>query len=148
MEKCEDRVSIEDLVKKYCLYFDTNQPEKIIELFTEDVLIDYGPEVPPLKSKAAALAMFTGGLDNLFAQTSHHLSNFILDFDSPESAHSTSYVYAWHRYHHKSEIGYLWGHYHHKFTYALGVWKISELKLFAVHIENFHREKMHPVARH
>jgi len=137
MEKCEDRVAIEDLVKKYCLYFDTNQPEKIIELFTEDVLIDYGPEVPPLKSKAAALAMFTGGLDNLFAQTSHHLSNFILDFDSSESAHSTSYVYAWHRYHHKSEIG-----------YQLGVWKISELKLFAVHIENFHREKMHPVARH
>ncbi len=147
MNRCEDRVVIEDLVKKYCLYFDTNQPEKIIELFAEDVLIDYGPEVPPLKSRAAALAMFSEGLNNLFAQTSHHLSNFLLDFDSQKSAHSTSYVYAWHRYHKKPEIGYLWGHYHHKFIYELGLWKISELKLYSVHIENFHREDMHPIAR-
>ena len=70
MNRCEDRVAIEDLVKKYCLYFDTNQPEKIIELFAEDVLIDYGPEVPPLKSRAAALAIFSEGLNNLFAKTS------------------------------------------------------------------------------
>jgi len=147
VEKRQDYVAIEDLVKKYCLFFDTNQPERIIELFTEDVLIDYGPDVVPIEGKAAALAMISNGLNFLFAQTSHHLSNFILAFDSPKSAHSTSYVYAWHRYQNKSEIGYLWGHYHHKFECDSGIWKISELKLFAVHTEDFHRERMHPVAR-
>ena len=45
------RIEIEDLVKKYCLYFDTNQPEKLVDLFSEDACIDYGPEVAPLKSK-------------------------------------------------------------------------------------------------
>lgn len=143
----DDRVIIEDLIKKYCLYFDTNEPKKLIELFSESVLIDYGPEVPPIVGKDAAFVMISGGLNNLFAKTSHHISNIIVEFDSSLIAHSTSYIYAWHQYQNKSEIGHLWGHYHHKFVKELGDWKISELKLFAVNTDNFHREIMHSVDR-
>ena len=141
------RIEIEDLVKKYCFYFDTNQPEKLVDLFSEDACIDYGPEVAPLHGKSEAFTMISRGLTNLFAQTSHHISNFILDFDSDDLAHSVSYIYAWHRYQDKEEIGYLWGQYHHKFTRENGSWKISDLKLFAVNIDNFHRATMHPVDR-
>ena len=43
-----DRQAVEELVYKYCYYFDRNLPEELAKLFSEDAVVDYGPEVANL----------------------------------------------------------------------------------------------------
>jgi hypothetical protein len=142
-----DRQAIEELVHRYCYYFDRNLPEELSKLFTEDAVVDYGPEVANLIGRAQILEMVSKGLAETFAATSHHISNFILTFQGDSSATSNSYLYAWHKYHAKEEIGHLWGGYEHEFAKIEGVWLIKSLKLFGVGMQGFHRLNMHSNGR-
>ncbi len=94
-----DRLAVEELVHKYCYYFDRNLPEELSKLFTEDAEVDYGPEVANLIGRAQIFEMVSKGLAETFAATSHHVSNFIVTFKNDTSATSNSYLYAWHKYH-------------------------------------------------
>lgn len=98
----------------------------------------YGPDI---------VTAISAGLKNTFAATSHHVSNVLVEFKGPSIALSKSYVYAWHRYQKRPEIGYLWGQYSHDFRLEEGMWKIARLKLRAIAIQDFHRSTMHPVER-
>jgi hypothetical protein len=142
-----DRQAIEELVHKYCYYFDRNLPEELSKLFTEDAVVDYGPEVANLVGREQILEMVSKGLSETFSATSHHISNMIITFQSVESAKSNSYLYAWHKYHAKEEIGHLWGGYEHEFAKIEGVWLIKSLKLFGVGLQGFHRLNMHSNGR-
>ena len=142
-----EKSAISELIYKYCYFFDRNEPEKLVELFTRDAEVDYGPEVPALIGKVQILEMVSKGLRETFIATSHHVSNVIVTISSLEIASSTSYVYAWHQYRNKSEIGHLWGGYNHEFRKVDGVWRIHRLRLYGVGIENFHRTKMHSNGR-
>jgi hypothetical protein len=71
----------------------------------------------------------------------------MITFQSDNSAKSTSYLYAWHRYHNREEIGHLWGGYEHEFEKIEGVWLIKSLKLFGVGMQDFHRSNMHSNGR-
>lgn len=141
------RNEIADQIYRYCFYFDSSDTEGLRSLFTEDATIDYGPEMGPLSGIEEIMVSISGGLKNTFAATSHHVSNILVEFKGPSVALSKSYVYAWHRYQKKPEIGYLWGQYSHDFRLEEGMWKISRLKLRAVAIQDFHRSTMHPVER-
>jgi hypothetical protein len=142
-----DRQAVEELVHKYCYYFDRNQPEELANLFAEDAVVDYGPEVASLIGRAQILEMVSKGLAETFLATSHHISNFMITSQSSDSATSTSYLYAWHKYHSKEEIGHLWGGYEHEFTKIEGKWFINKLKLFGVGMQDFHRSNMHSNGR-
>jgi len=142
-----DRQAVEELVHRYCYYFDRNQPEEFSKLFTEDAVVDYGPELENLIGRAQIYQVVSKGLAETFAATSHHISNFIVTFQSDTSATSNSYLYAWHRYHTKEEIGHLWGGYEHEFVKIEGKWLIKKLKLFGVGTEDFHRDTMHSNGR-
>lgn len=50
-----DQMAIEDLMKKYCYFFDRNMPKELSELFTIDAQVDYGPEVNTLKGQEQIL---------------------------------------------------------------------------------------------
>jgi ketosteroid isomerase-like protein len=142
-----DREAISDLIHAYCLHFDQNEPEAVAALFTEGARVDYGPEVEPIVGAAQIAPRIAVGLTEIFAATSHHVSNIRIVFDDADRASSVSYLYAWHRYRDGSPDGELWGRYHHRFERTEAGWRIAELVLRAVGTRDFHRARMHPIDR-
>ena len=147
VQKLIDQFEINNQLYRYCYFFDSNDSNGLRNLFTEDAEIDYGPEVPLLVGLDVIMASISKGLTSTFIATSHHLSNVVVEFDDEEHARTLSYVYAWHRYFAKPEIGYLWGQYSHTLRKEEGTWKIATLQLRAVATQDFHRQTMHPVKR-
>ena len=146
-DRSDDRFAITELLARYAYYFDRNQPEHVASLFTADTVIDYGPEVPPIHGRAAVTERIAPGLSTVFAATSHHISNVIVDFEGDNDAHVTAYVYAWHRYLDGSPDGHLWGQYHVRARRSSLNWKIAALTLRVVAVEDFHRTNMHFIDR-
>lgn len=142
-----DRQAVEELIYKYCYYFDRNQPEELSQLFSIDAVVDYGPEIANLTSRKQIFEMVSKGLSETFLATSHHISNVLVSLKSETSASSTSYLYAWHKYYSREEIGHLWGGYEHEFVKIEGKWFITNLKLFGVGMQDFHRDTMHSNGR-
>ncbi len=142
-----DKAEITDLIHAYCYHFDRAEADAVVALFAEDAVIDYGPNVPPMKGADAFRPMISRGLAELFAATSHHVSNIAIRFDGPNAAKSICYLYAWHRYQDEGRESELWGQYHHDFTRTGAGWQISRLVLRAAGMKNFHRENMHPIGR-
>ncbi len=142
-----DRTRIADVIHAYCLHFDRAEPEAVADLFTDDAVVDYGPEFPAMTGREAILPAVAAGLATRFAATSHHVSNIMVTFDGPDRASSISYVYAWHRYRDGSRDGELWAQYHHDFRRTPRGWKIARLVLKAAGTDGFHRSAMHPIGR-
>jgi hypothetical protein len=146
-DRVDDRLEIADLLYRYAYHFDRNEPEHVAALFTPDAVIDYGPELAPIRGRDAIVERIGPGLVGTFAATSHHISNPMVRFLDAGTAQAVAYVYAWHRYHDRSEVGHLWGQYHIRTRATDEGWKISELILRAVAVTDFHRERMHPIGR-
>ena len=142
-----DRQAITDLIHAYCLHFDNNEPDAVAALFTDDALVDYGPEATTIVGADAIATTIAVGLEKTFLATSHHVSNIQITFDGADRARSVSYLYAWHRYVDGSPDGELWGRYRHSFVRTGGGWRISELLLEAAGTIDFHRSRMHPIGR-
>jgi ketosteroid isomerase-like protein len=142
-----DRQAITDLIHAYCLHFDNNEPEAVGALFTDDAVVDYGPEAATIVGADAIATTIAVGLEQTFLATSHHVSNIQITFDGAERARSVSYLYAWHRYVDGSPDGELWGRYRHSFVRTAAGWRISALLLEAAGMVDFHRTRMHPIGR-
>lgn len=142
-----DREAITGLIHAYCYNFDRNQPDAVAALFAPDAVVDYGPETPDLVGVPAIRTAIAAGLTNIFAATSHHVSNIVIRFDGPDTATSVCYLYAWHRYHSGAPDGELWAQYHHSFLRDATGWRIARLDLKAAGTKDFHRSTMHPIGR-
>ena len=142
-----DRQAIADLIYAYCLHFDNNEPEAVAALFTDDAVVDYGPEATTIVGADAIATTIAVGLEQTFLATSHHVSNIQITFEGADRARSVSYLYAWHRYVDGSPDGELWGRYRHSFVRTGGGWRISGLLLEAAGMADFHRTRMHPIGR-
>jgi ketosteroid isomerase-like protein len=148
LRELSDRQAIADLIFAYCEHFDANEPQAVAALFTDDAIIDYGPEVPTIIGGPAEIAArIAPGLEELFSATSHHVSNLRIELDWPDEARSVSYLYAWHRYLDGSPDGELWGRYRHAFRRSERGWRIASLRLEAAGTVDFHRAAMHPIGR-
>jgi uncharacterized protein (TIGR02246 family) len=147
VQELADRQAIADLIHAYCFHFDNNEPNAVAALFTEDAVVDYGPEATTIVGADAIAETIAVGLEQTFVATSHHVSNIQITFDGPERARSVTYLYAWHRYADGSPDGELWGRYRHVFVRTDGGWRISELLLEAAGMVDFHRTRMHPIGR-
>jgi ketosteroid isomerase-like protein len=147
VQELADRQAIADLIHAYCLHFDNNEPEAVAALFTDDAVVDYGPEATTIVGADAIATTIAVGLDQTFLATSHHVSNIQITFDGADAARSVSYLYAWHRYVDGSPDGELWGRYRHTFVRTGGGWRISRLLLEAAGMAEFHRTRMHPIGR-
>lgn len=142
-----DKADIADVIHAYCFHFDRAEPEAVLDLFTRDAVVDYGPDVPTMTGHDEIAPMVTRGLAEFFAATSHHVSNIAIRLDPPDAATSICYLYAWHRYRDGRADSELWGQYHHAFRRTDRGWKISKLVLCAAGAEKFHRDRMHPIGR-
>lgn len=141
-----DRQAITELIYAYCERFDRNDPEGVAELFTPDALIDYNPDTPNIAGADLASTIAIG-LRDLFAATSHHVSNVMITLESNDTARSLCYVEAWHRYRSGAPDGFLWGRYLHRFRRTQAGWRITSLLLQGAGTIDFHRERMHGIGR-
>ena len=102
---------------------DLNKPEEQVLCFTEDVLADYYGE--PIHGRKAILELLTPALQRWIA-SSHSITNVQIEVLDATSAHSVSYVHAWHRI---SEIGQddyeVSRQYHDVLTLTADGWRIS-----------------------
>lgn len=141
-----DRREIAELIYAYCERFDRNEPDGVAALFTPDAVIDYNPETPSVTGEELRASVATG-LGEIFAATSHHVSNVSITFEDADHARSLCYLDAWHRYRDGSPDGFLWGRYLHAFVRTGDGWRITELLLQAAGTKDFHRERMHGIGR-
>ena len=88
----EDRAAIADVIHAYAWHFDRNEPDAVADLFTQDARVDYGPDVPDIHGRAAIRAGVAKGLAEIFAATSHHVSNIRIVL-SGDAARSTCLLY-------------------------------------------------------
>ncbi len=142
-----DRTAIADLFLAYAWHFDRNEPEDLGALFCDDAVVDYGPEFPRIIGRHNLTASVARGLQEIFAATSHHISNVRISADGAGRARVTAYVYAWHRYRSGAPDGYLWGQYHCRMRRTADGWRIAELRLCGAGTQDFHRSTMHPIGR-
>lgn len=147
LQRLLDKEDVADVVHAYCYHFDHAEVDELLDLFTPDARVDYGPDVQTLNGTEEIRAMVSAGLSGFFAATSHHVSNFAIRFDGPDIARSRCYLYAWHKYKDGRPDSELWGQYHHEFQRISGGWRISGLVLRAAGSRNFHRVRMHPIGR-
>jgi ketosteroid isomerase-like protein len=141
-----DRQAITELIYAYCERFDRNDPAGVAELFTPDARIDYNPDTPDIRGAELAESIAVG-LRDIFAATSHHVSNVSISFEDADTARSLCYVNAWHRYHSGAPDGFLWGRYLHRYQRTAQGWRFSELLLQGAGTIDFHRDRMHGIGR-
>lgn len=143
----EDRWELAQLFNSYAYHFDRNEPEAVAALFTADTLIDYGPEVAPIRGRDAIVPRIAPGLNEIFDASSHHISNITVTFEGEDIATGMAYVYAWVRYKESSPDANMWGQYHCRFERTSEGWRIAELVLRVAGVTNFHRSAVHPIGR-
>jgi ketosteroid isomerase-like protein len=126
---------IVDLVHRYSYYVDHRRYDDVVALFTEDCVVDFGPEYPTLRSRASLRRMFEHP-EGAFAATSHHNANVLVTFENPDHASVRTSVYAWHQ---RSDgvTPRLWGYYHDAVVHLADGWRIAERQLRTLGTENW-----------
>jgi 3-phenylpropionate/cinnamic acid dioxygenase small subunit len=133
-----DKDQIVDLVHRYSYCVDHRLYDEVVELFTEDCVVDYGPGVAPVRSRAGLRRMF-GHPGSGFAATSHHNANVLVTFEDQDRASVRTSVYAWHR-RDDGTTPRVWGYYHDSVVRLPDGWRIAERQLRTLGSEDWHME--------
>ena len=135
---------IVDLVHRYSYCVDHRLYDEVVELFVEDCVVDYGPGIPPVRTRAG-LRRMSGQPESGFTATSHHNANILVTFGDPDHASARTSVYAWHQ---RSDGGAssLWGYYHDMMVRVPDGWRIAERQLRTLGAEEWNME-MHSALR-
>jgi hypothetical protein len=138
VERLIAKDEIIDLVHRYSYCVDHRLYDEVVELFIEDCVVDYGPGIPPVRSKARLRRMF-GHPDSGFAATSHHNANVLVTFDDLDHATVRTSVYAWHQ---RTDGGTpcLWGYYHDSMVRLPEGWRIAGRQLRTLGAEDWNME--------
>jgi hypothetical protein len=136
-----DKDQIIDLVHRYSYCVDHRLHDEVVELFTEDCIVDYGPGVAPLRSRSGLRRMF-GRPGGGFTATSHHNANVLVTFEDLDHACVRASVYAWHQRADGSTPR-VWGYYHDSVVRLPEGWRIAERQLRVLGSEDWSME-MHP----
>lgn len=128
VQRLLDKDEIVDLVHRYSYLVDLGRHEELVELFTDDCVIDYGRGLAPLISgKDAFRALFERGPTGTPVQ-SHHNANVIITFDDPDRASVLTSVYAWHELHDGTNPR-IWGYYHDVAVRTDDGWRLASRQL-------------------
>ena len=133
------------VLNEYCNALDRMDLPRLCALFTEDCLVEYGPEEWLQSRGAAALEQSLARMWR-WARTSHHLSNVQVEFSGNDAAGVQSYVQAWHERPDGATATVL-GQYHDRFVRLEAGWRIAERRMvmngsdsgFAVNINRLDR---------
>jgi 3-phenylpropionate/cinnamic acid dioxygenase small subunit len=133
-----DKDQIIDLVHRYSYCVDHRLYDEVVELFTENCVVDYGPGFAPVRSRSGLRRMF-GHPDGAFAATSHHNANVLVTFEDPDHAAVRTSVYAWHQRADGSTPR-LWGYYRDSVVRLPEGWRIAERQLQTLGAEDWNVE--------
>ncbi|MEH6797614.1 MAG: nuclear transport factor 2 family protein [Rhodococcus sp. (in: high G+C Gram-positive bacteria)] len=148
LAKLVESAKIERVLFEYAYNLDMNRPDDLVELFTEDCYISYGPTFGA--EGRAAYRETLDGIGTFFTATSHHVSNVVIDFGADlTSAKVRSVLYAWHSYTKEGKAdGYFFGQYHDEFVLdAEHGWRFARRELRASGVVDFHVKKQIPIGR-
>jgi hypothetical protein len=140
-----DHKAIERLLFDYTFHLDMNHPAELADLFVEDCEVIYGPGFGALGRLAYSKTL--EGIGTYFVCTSHHVSNVVVDFDSPDQARVRAVVYAWHRYTRERPDSHVYGQYHDIVVRQSGVWKFKRRELRVAGHQDFHVKESLPIGR-
>lgn len=126
IRRLEDRAEITQLVHEYCRVFDEGNHDAMADLFGEDALIDYGPDLGGEITGREEIRTWLRGIYG-FKRTSHHLSNVQVWFDEadPDHARGVCYVLAWHEWPSERPNGVLYGRYEDEYRRTTEGWRIA-----------------------
>src|SRR5438477_870480 len=96
LRRLVDKDAIIDLVHEYSYCVDQRLYDEVASLFTDDCVVDYGPEFAPIRGRLALRKMF-GNPAAGFRATSHHNANVLVTFDGDDRARVRTSLYAWHQ---------------------------------------------------
>ena len=145
LQLLQNEREINAVLIEYCCALDRMDLARLSELFTDDCVVDYGPDERLQSYGTAALAK---SLERMWrwSRTSHHLSNVQIEFTGETEASVNSYVHAWHERADGSAATIL-GQYHDRFVRRNGRWQIEKRRMvmngcdagFKVNINRFER---------
>lgn len=138
VQRLIDKDQIVDLVHSYSYGVDHRLYDEVVQLFTEDCVVDYGPGAPTVRTRTDLRQMF-GHPDAGFAATSHHNANVLVTFEDPEHASVRTSVYAWHQ-RADGSTSRLWGYYHDAVVRLPEGWRIAERQLRTLGVEDWTME--------
>ena len=145
-----DRQAIADVLHGYCRALDTMRLHELRAIFTEDCVVEFGPD-PRLNSTGRPALEASLARLWRWQRTSHHLSNLCVSFGEPGRAAAESYVIAWHERPDGSSAT-LWGQYHDQLVDTPEGWRIARRRQvmsgsdpsFTVQIHRLARESPPP----
>ena len=123
-----DTGEITRVLNEYCSALDRMDLPRLCALFTEDCLVEYGPE-DWLRSRGAADLERSLARMWRWARTSHHLSNIQIEFEGDGDALARSYVQAWHQ-RPDGTTATVYGRYQDRFVRLPAGWRIAERRMF------------------
>jgi hypothetical protein len=88
LERLTIRVALEDLNTAFCYHLDHNEPEALLELFTDDVYYTHGTRISRGKDELAQV--FRGRSATQVRTARHMYSGLRLDIESATRARGTS----------------------------------------------------------
>lgn len=121
LEELSDRYEINQVIYEYCRTLDEMDLPKLTALFTEDCVVDYGPDI-----KSEGSAALRRDLERMWRwkRTSHHAGGVQIEFVGAELARATSYVLAWHEAPNGSTAT-MMGQYHDELRRTAQGWRIA-----------------------
>ena len=81
MQRLIDKDEIIDLVHRCSYCVDHRLYDEVVDLFTEDCVVDYGPGIGYTVLSKSRLRQMFGNREVGFAATSHHNANVLVMFD-------------------------------------------------------------------
>jgi 3-phenylpropionate/cinnamic acid dioxygenase small subunit len=146
-----DKDEIARVLYDYAYYLDLNETDKLLELFTQDCHIAYGPEhgANGVEEYRETLQSEKFGVGAFFAGTSHHVSNVVIDFTDDDTATVRSVLYAWHKYNRERPDGVVMGQYHDILVRTPEGWRIKRRELKHAGTETYHAkgDALNPIPR-
>jgi uncharacterized protein (TIGR02246 family) len=97
VQRLIDRVDIIEGKNAYARAADALDPDRMIELFTDDCSALYHPGGEPIRGREQLRDWYRQRLGPVVA-SSHHLSNFEVTFTGDDSAELRCYLYSWQRF--------------------------------------------------
>jgi ketosteroid isomerase-like protein len=146
LQELVDKQAVAEVLFAYCANLDRMDLDALAALFTDDCVVDYGPE-PRLQSHGAEGLRRDLARMWRWARTSHHLSNVVVTLESDgQHALASSYVIAWHE-RPDATTATMMGQYQDRLVRAEGRWRIASRRQeltgndagFDVNINRFQR---------
>lgn len=95
IEELSDLEAVRRVLASFCMSVDEYDMAALVEVFTADAQVDYGPgRGGPRTGRAAVVERIATGQSE-FRRTHHQLGQSVIDLDA-DHAHAATYVTAWH----------------------------------------------------